>query len=58
MLRASFRDAPYIGSLVRNQIDAEKDRVVMFATPAGVEIQTGGSRYVVPYANVKSYQLA
>jgi hypothetical protein len=53
-----FRDAPYIGPLVRNALEASKDRVVMEATPQGIRILHGEKFYVVPYSNVKNYVLA
>ena len=58
MLRVFFHDAPYIGALVRNALDTDKDRCVLSKTPAGVEILHGERRYLVPWSNVKSVELA
>lgn len=53
-----FHSAPYIGALVRNALDADKDRCLLARTPAGVEILLDGRRHLVPWSNVKSVELA
>lgn len=58
MLRVYFHDAPYIGPLVRNALDADKDPVVLVKTGPGVEIEHQGRKYFVPWSNVKCMELA
>lgn len=56
--RVFFTNAPYIGALVRNALDAEKDGVELSKTGPGVEVVYAGRRYFVPWANVKCVEYA
>lgn len=53
-----FTNAPYIGALVRNALDAEKDKVELVKTGPGVEVFHQGRRYFVPWSNVKCVEFA
>ena len=53
-----FVNAPYIGPIVRNALNADKDHVGITKTGPGIEVEHDGVRYFVPWANIKNIRYA